>query len=39
MNVQPTKDNLAKAYQVREFLGVVELHDLRLEDGKDEADE
>jgi len=39
MNVQPTKDNLAKAYQVREFLGLVEIHHLRLDDGKDEIDE
>jgi len=32
MNVQPTKDNLAKAYQVRQFLKLVDIYNLQLED-------
>ena len=40
MNVQPTKDNLAKAYQVRQFLKLVESHNLHLEGAaEDEQDE
>lgn len=32
VNVQPRSDGKAKAEQVREFLKLVETHDLRLED-------
>lgn len=40
MNVQPTKDNLAKAYQVRQFLTLVEKHRLQLDrDVEDDSDE
>lgn len=40
MNVQPTKDNLAKAYQVRQFLELVARYNLRLKsEVEDEADE
>jgi predicted RNA binding protein YcfA (HicA-like mRNA interferase family) len=40
MNVQATKDDLAKAYQVRQFLKLVDNYGLRLEDdGEDEQDE
>jgi hypothetical protein len=39
MNVQPTSDNLAKAYQVRQFLKLIEEHKLKLleEEDKDDA--
>lgn len=37
MNVQPKKDGLAKAYQVRQFLKLIDEHDLSLHD--DETDE
>lgn len=36
MNVQPTRDNLAKTYQVRQFLKLVDHHSMRLEDEPDE---
>lgn len=36
MNVQPTKDNLAKSYQVRQFLKLIDSHHLLLEDEPDE---
>jgi predicted RNA binding protein YcfA (HicA-like mRNA interferase family) len=36
MNVQPKKDGLAKAYQVRQFLKLLASHDLQLEDEPDE---
>ena len=40
MNVQSTKDNLAKAYQVRQFLKLIASHNLSLdEEAEDEADE
>ena len=40
MNVQPMKDHLAKAYQVRQFLKLVDTHSLPLEnEPEDEADE
>ena len=40
MNVQPTKDNLAKAYQVRQFLKLIDSHNLSLDDEiEDESDE
>jgi predicted RNA binding protein YcfA (HicA-like mRNA interferase family) len=32
MNVQPTRDGLAKSYQVRAFLRVIETHQLTLLD-------
>jgi len=32
VNVQPASDGKAKAVQVREFLAMVERHDLSLED-------
>jgi hypothetical protein len=35
MNVQPRQGGLAKAYQVRQFLKLVESHDLQLEDAGD----
>lgn len=35
MNVQPRKDGLAKAYQVRQFLKLVEAHELQFEDADD----
>lgn len=36
MNVQPNKENQAKAYQVRQFLKLVESYDLQLEEEPDE---
>lgn len=36
MNVQPKKDGLAKAYQVRQFLKLLDNHRLSLEDEPDE---
>lgn len=40
MNVQPMKDNQAKAYQVRQFLKLVETHHLSLTpETEDESDE
>ena len=36
MNIQPTGDNLAKAYQVRQFLKLVEAHHLSLARGAEE---
>lgn len=36
MNVQPKKDGRAKAYQVRQFLTLIETHEMKL---KDEADD
>ncbi len=36
MNVQPTKNDLAKAYQVRQFLKLVEAYELQLDDVKGE---
>jgi len=36
MNVQPTQDNLAKAYQVRQFLNLIESHNLKLDEGEDD---
>lgn len=39
MNVQPKKDGLAKAYQVRQFLKLIDEYDLSLDDDeKDEQD-
>jgi len=35
MNVQPRKDGLAKAYQVRQFLKLVKSHELQFEDADD----
>lgn len=32
MNVQPTRENLAKAYQVRQFLKLVDTYNLSMED-------
>ena len=37
MNVQPKKDGLAKAYQVRQFLKLIDEYDLSLDD--DETNE
>ena len=37
-NVQPKKDGLAKAYQVRQFLKLIDSHNLQLE-SEDESDE
>ena len=34
VNAQPTKDGKAEEYRVRQFLGLVERYDLRLEDRK-----
>lgn len=31
MNIQPKKDSKAKGYQVRQFLKLVEEHDLKLD--------
>jgi len=40
MNVQPKKDKLAKAYQVQQFLKLVDAHNLQLEnEPEDKADE
>lgn len=36
INVQAKKDNLAKAYQVQQFLKLVDTHKLQLEDEPDE---
>jgi predicted RNA binding protein YcfA (HicA-like mRNA interferase family) len=37
MSVQPKKDGLAKAYQVRQFLSVIDANKLQLqEDGSDD---
>ena len=36
MNVQPKTNNLAKDYQVREFLKMVETYNLKLEDDGDD---
>ncbi|MBZ0304715.1 MAG: type II toxin-antitoxin system HicA family toxin [Anaerolineae bacterium] len=36
MNVQAARNNLAKAYQVRQFLKLVEAHTLQLEGEEDE---
>lgn len=32
MNVQPQKDSTAKSYQVQQFLKLIEIHQLRMED-------
>ena len=36
MNIQPMKDGRAKAYQVRQFLKLVEQYNLALEDDSNE---
>ncbi len=36
MNVQPTNNGLAKAYQVEQFLKLIETHGLRLGEDSDE---
>ena len=32
MNIQPQKDSNAKSYQVQQFLKLIEIHQLRMED-------
>jgi predicted RNA binding protein YcfA (HicA-like mRNA interferase family) len=39
LSVQPRKDNRAKAYQLRQFLKLVEKYKLQLDEVEDEADE
>jgi hypothetical protein len=39
MNVQPKKDGLAKAYQVRQFLTFLEMQEVQLTDETDVEDE
>ncbi|MDX1991800.1 MAG: type II toxin-antitoxin system HicA family toxin [bacterium] len=38
MNVQPKKDGLAKAYQVQQFLKLIETHQLTLVDTNQEEE-
>jgi predicted RNA binding protein YcfA (HicA-like mRNA interferase family) len=40
MNVQPKRDNLAKAYQVQQFLKLIETYELALDgESEDQTDD